>query len=81
MKFSKTIDYLYLSNLSQQIQVLPSDEASAPMKSNGLLKKIEKALRFGMMAMMSAMKNIFSTDNIKNVVLDLERTLGFIVVR
>ena len=29
MKFSKTIDYLYLFNLSQQIQVLPLDEASA----------------------------------------------------
>ena len=29
MKFPKTVDNLYLSNLSQQIQILPSDEASA----------------------------------------------------
>ncbi|MEL6461796.1 MAG: hypothetical protein AAFQ91_26785 [Cyanobacteria bacterium J06621_15] len=29
MKFSKSVDYLYLSKLSQQIQQLPSDEASA----------------------------------------------------
>ncbi|MDY6899785.1 MAG: SMI1/KNR4 family protein [Cyanobacteriota bacterium] len=29
MKFSKSVDSRYLSNLSQQIQVLPSDEASA----------------------------------------------------
>ncbi len=29
MRFSKSVDSLYLSNLSQQIQVLPSDEASS----------------------------------------------------
>ena len=37
MRFAKSVDSLYLSNLSRQIQVLPSDEASSILFEGSIL--------------------------------------------